>query len=365
MTRPFIPRRSAAVLLTLAAATISPAAAAAAPEWHSGTNESSYVGNCLLAPEAGITAFAEWQADEQALPRVGDVFYVRTIAGRVGSGCGSGMSVHVEVIPPAGVAPAISAQTPVRCRVENFDTRESTVAPGCPQAAQPGVYGIAFDQVTPGGPAAAQPWEVAYGYALIIEIPMRATRALKGGAPSCGRGDGQPPCTAGQSGDSLQFADKIIDAGSSPWLSPFVSLFVEPGNAPGGGASGGGTRPAGSPPATSGQPAPAGPSATQDVIAAAPRSVSASRLLRGIRVTARVRAAGSRVQATLSVRGRTIARGTIRATSTGLITVRLKASRPAVRRLQRARRPASATLRVRVIAPDGQTQTGVRRVKVR
>ena len=208
---------------------------------------------------------------------------------------------------------------------------------------------------------------IAGGPVRVPQAPNRSTTVVN----ECRgwRGDGQPPCTAGQSGDSLQFADKIIDAGTSPWLSPWVPLFVEPGNAPGGGASGGGTRPAGSPPATSGQLTPASPSAAQspaqDVIAAAPRSVRASRLLRGVGVTARVRAAGSRVQAALSVRDRTIARATLRATSPGLITVRLKASRSAVRRLQRARRLVSGTLRVRVIAPDGQTRTGVRRVKVR
>src|SRR4051812_49257716 len=77
--------------------------AGATPEWTPGTIEQSSVPNCNLDPEMGIVANAELLADPARIPRVGDVFYVRTIPGRVGNGCGMGMAVHLEVVPPAGV----------------------------------------------------------------------------------------------------------------------------------------------------------------------------------------------------------------------------------------------------------------------
>src|SRR3954451_1416934 len=179
-----------ALALLLALTTTSSADAAA--QWNPGTIEQSSVPNCNLDPEVGIVANAEFQSDPAQVPRVGEVFYVRTIPGRVGNGCGSGMSVHVEIVPPSGVSPPISASTPVRCSEMDIDTGALTDLAGCPQAPQAGVYGLAFDQLTPGGPAESAPWELAYGKAIVIEIPMRASRALSGGAPSCSRFNGEP-----------------------------------------------------------------------------------------------------------------------------------------------------------------------------
>ena len=62
--------------------------------------------SCNFDPETGIIANAEFRSDPASVPKVGDVFYVRTIPGRVGNGCGTGMSVHVEIVAPAGVSPA-------------------------------------------------------------------------------------------------------------------------------------------------------------------------------------------------------------------------------------------------------------------
>src|SRR4051794_10597354 len=153
----------------------------AAQEWQPGTIEQSTVSNCNLDPETGIMANAEFQSDPAKVPNVDDVFYVRTIPGRVGNGCGSGMSVHVEIVPPAGVEPAISPSTPVRCSYMDIDTAALTPAPGCPQAPQAGVYGVAFDQLAGGSPS---PWSLAYGQALVIEIPLRSSRGLAGRAPT-------------------------------------------------------------------------------------------------------------------------------------------------------------------------------------
>jgi hypothetical protein len=223
---------TAPLALTVLAA-LAAAPADAAQEWHPGTIEHSTVSNCNFDPETGIVANAEFQSDPASVPKVGDVFYVRTIPGRVGNGCGSNMSVHVEIVAPAGVAPAVSASNPVRCNYMDIDTGILTPASGCPQAAKAGVYGVAFDQLTPGGSAETSPWSLPYGKALVIEIPLRSSRGLAGASPSCSRANGQPPCPASQAGDSLQFADKVIDGFGSPWLSPYVGLFVN-GSAGGG-----------------------------------------------------------------------------------------------------------------------------------
>jgi hypothetical protein len=335
-------------------------AQAAATEWQAGTIEQSTVTNCNFDPEVGIYANAEFQADQARLPKTGEVFYVRTIPGRVGNACGSGMSVHVEIVPPSGVLPAISASTPVRCSEMDIDTGALTDLAGCPQAPQTGVYGLAFDRLTPGGPAESAPWELAYGKALVIEIPLRASRALSGGAPSCSRFNGEPPCS--QSGDALQFADKIIDGFGSPWLSPYVGLFVEPAAAGDPPPSGGTTTPPGgtttAPPA--GTSAPAGTPAS--VIAAAPRTAKLARLLLGVRIKVNVAQAGSRVTAQLLLkkRGRTsvIAKRTVASAKAGLLSLKLTPSRALIRSLRLAgRRRIRTTIRVRVQPPAGGVRT--------
>src|SRR4051794_24400878 len=173
-----------------AAALLAAAPAYAAQQWNGGSTEQSTVSNCNFDPETGIIANAEFQADSAALPKVGDVFYVRTIPGRVGNACGIDMNVHLEIVPPVGVSPAISSSTPVRCSYMDIDTGATTPASGCPQAPQTGVYGVAFDQLTPGGATDTYPWAVPYGQALIVEIPLRSSRRLAGGPPSCSRGNG-------------------------------------------------------------------------------------------------------------------------------------------------------------------------------
>jgi hypothetical protein len=287
------------------------------------------------------------------VPKVGDVFYVRTIPGRVGNGCGSGMSVHVEIVPPAGVAPAVSASTPVRCNYMDIDTGALTPASGCPQEGNAGVYGIAFDQ------EGRSPWELPYGKAIVIEIPLRSSRGLAGVAPSCSRANGEPPCPASQTGDSLQFADKVIDGFGSPWLSPYVGLFVD-GSAAGSGGGGGPT-------------AGGGTGSLGALIAAAPRAIKIGRLLRGLPVKVNVAEAGSTVIADLSVKGlgaaaakaKVIAARTVRGARAGTLALSLKPSRNTGRILRRVRRPLKATLRVRVVPPHGSAQTATTGLTIR
>jgi hypothetical protein len=327
--------------VALAAIAVAAAPASAAPEWQMGTAEQSTVANCNFDPEVGIEASAWFEADPQALPRVGDVFYARSISARVGNGCGSGMSVHVEFVLPVGVTTAISAARPVRCQLWDYTANTYTPLDGCPTAAAAGIYGPAFDRVASGS---SQPWEVPYGLAVVIDVPLRSSRRLAGiagGSPSCGRLDGAPPCSAEQSGDAVQAVSKVIDAGQSPWLSPYVGVFVEEGAATGGSA------PSGS------------------LIASSPRRATVKRVRRGMAVRVNVAAAGSRVVATLKLGRRTIARKRIASAATGTAKLRLKATKAGKRRLKRLDKRAKAKLVVRVTAPDGTRSVDRARVKVR
>jgi hypothetical protein len=324
--------------------------AAAAPAWSGGTVERSQVINCPSQiagspyPEVGTMTNAELYADPDALPRVGDVFYARTIPGAVGRPCAD-QAVAVEVVPPVGVQVAISDANPVRCVYFDIDSGLETPVgadQGCPRQATPGVYGLALNRTGAQGPT----WTLPYGKALRIEVPLRATRTLAGiggGTPSCPRREGEPPCRPDQSGDSLQFAVHVLDGNADPWLSPYVGLVVAPG--------------AGTP----------GGSALALVV---PRSLRIRRAARGFRIEVGVAAANATVSARLTARGRgrlggrLLARATRRRVPAGQASLRLKLSRSALRALRRARR-VGASLRVTVRIPGRPTASATRSITLR
>lgn len=344
------------------AAALAAPAAQAAHQWHIGTSETSTVLDCSFSQQPGIQSSAELQADSQAVPKVGDVFYARTVAGRIGEGCGIYMGAHVEVVPPPGVALAISGANPVRCQWMDIPTGALTPADGCPQGIYEGVYGPALDQLTPAGDTETHPWEIAYQKALVIEVPLVSSRPLHGTAPTCPRVSGMPPCAPASSGDTLQFTARMLDAWSSEWLSPYVPLFVEAAAADDGGAGGGGTSAGGA----------NGGRGRSTALASAPASPTLRRLLRGLPVVVNVARARSRVVADLRAPGLSrsgstvVARKVIRRAKAGRLRVRLKPARKAARALRRVRWEAiRATLRVRVAPPRGRAQTYTKRIVVR
>jgi len=349
----------------LLVALLGAAPAEAALQWHSGTSESSYVLDCNFSQQPGIQANAEFQSDPQAIPRVGEVFYVRSVIARIGDGCGIDMLGHVEIVPPAGVTTATSAQHPVRCQWLDITTGALSPAGGCPQEAQEAVYGPGFDQLTPGGSTPTYPWRIAYQQALVIEIPLRSNRGLQGTSPTCSRFEGAPPCTPSQSGDTLQFTIRMLDAWSSAWLSPYVPLFVQGAASPGAKAPGAGT------------PGGGGGAGKAGLLASAPRSLKLKQLLRGLPVTVNVATADSNVTAQLTasglrgVRGASIAKTTVIARATrrkakaGTLRLRLKPTRKAARALRRTKRPLKLRLKVRVTPPVGAAQTATTPITVR
>jgi hypothetical protein len=351
---------------SLLGALLAAAPADAALQWHTGTSESSYVLNCAFGQEPGIQANAEFQSDPQAVPAVGQVFYVRSVIARIGDGCGIDMLGHVEIVPPPGVTTAISAQHPVRCQWLTIPTGALSPAAGCPQEVQEAVYGPGFDQLTPGAATPTYPWRIAHKQALVIEIPLRSNRGLQGTSPTCSRFEGDPPCTApSQSGDTLQFTIRMLDAWSSAWLSPYVPLFVgggggSGGKAPGAGGAGGG-----------------GGAGKAGLLASVPRSLKLKQLLRGLPVTINVPTAGSTVTAQLtgsglrSARSASIAKTTVVARATrrrakaGTLRLRLKPTRKAARALRRTKRQLKLRLNVRVTPPAGKAQTATTRITVK
>ncbi len=309
------------LLTALAAFVLLAPPAHAAPEWVSGEIESSMVTNCNFFPEKGIDNLAQVQVDRAALPKVGDTFYVRMLPARSGNGCGIAMHIHPEIVLPVGVEPAISPATPVRCLSWDYLADVATPLEGCPQTPQTGAYGPSFDQETANGP---KPWEVQHLRGVVIEIPLRSSRPLKGAAgrpASCVRVSGRP-CGAAQTGDNAQLGVWVSDGRLDPWLVPTVPLFVEP---------------AGGPPTIN-------------------RAPSKARLRRGFNVRVFVATRGSTISAALVLKGRTVARRTVRNAPAGLNTVKLKAS---------GRQTGRAELRVSVRAPDGSVVRGTKRVALR
>ncbi len=227
-------RATLGAIVGLALALVSAVPAQAAPGWVLGSIERSSVINCpSLASDApysevGAIANAELLVRRRKLPRVGEVFYVRTRPGAVGRPCAD-QSVAVEVVLPVGVKLAISPRKPVRCSYFHIDSGRVTPvssAQGCPQRAGPGIYGRSLNRTGAEGPA----WTLPYGQGLSIEVPLRSSRRLKGIAsqtPSCGRREGEPPCRSDQAGDHLQFAVHVLDGNDSPWLSPYIGLIAK------------------------------------------------------------------------------------------------------------------------------------------
>jgi hypothetical protein len=342
-----------ALALALLVLALSAVPAVAAPTWHSGEIESSTVTNCNFMPEKGINNLAQFHADPQALPKVGDTFYVRMLPARSGNGCGIAMHVHPEVVLPEGVSLAISAETPVRCLDWDYLNDIATPLDGCPQAPQSGIYGPAFDQETSGGP---KPWPVPHLRGVVIEVPLRSSRPLKGAAgrpSSCVRmGLGPPPCSGEKAGDNIQLATWVSDGRLDPWLVPTVPLFVEPAVT---------TQP---PPVTpTGPQSPSPGSGTTGAAAPVPPAINKApsrarlaALRRGLSVTVFSSGSGATITATLVMRGKTIARTTLRRAPAGLNRLRLKA---------RVRRTGTATLRVTVRAADGSVERGTKRITLR
>ncbi len=232
-----VPRNIPLFLAASAASALIAALALAPPSlaksnWVLWEIERSRVINCLSLiggypyEEVGALANAESYIDRKRLPRVGQIFYVRTGPAAVGRPCVNQQSVAIEIVLPRGIKVAVSRRAPIRCTLLHSDNRITRIGrrQGCPSRPGRGLYGPSFNR-------RGRPWPLALGSAMFVEIPLRASRPFKGaagGVPSCRRIEGQRPCPPSTLGHNLQLASHILDGNRSPWLAPTLPLFVKP-----------------------------------------------------------------------------------------------------------------------------------------
>jgi len=183
----------ALVLSTAAVAQVPGPASLSEPDvitpWYNGAIE--HIGTvqyCLSDPPIfadrvlGYTGFSHPPPDFS--PAVGEVFYTHLVLGHPGNPC-TGSAVGIELILPAGVEIANSADNPVFCfsmvpnpgnHLINLDTDPDY---GCPTSFPPGLQGYAVRPLR-GGLGNSGAWGMAMGFYLEILIPVRATQVQSG-----------------------------------------------------------------------------------------------------------------------------------------------------------------------------------------
>ncbi|MEO6688602.1 MAG: hypothetical protein ABIS07_11165 [Dokdonella sp.] len=116
-------------------------------------------------------------------PAVGEVFYTHLVLSHPGNPC-AGSAVAIELLLPAGIAPANSAANPAFCfavsGVSNqlFDLGNDA-GYGCPQTYSQGLQGLAV--IPPhGGIGGSGAWGMARGFWLELLIPLQATQPQSG-----------------------------------------------------------------------------------------------------------------------------------------------------------------------------------------
>ncbi|RYB95604.1 Ig-like domain repeat protein [Nocardioides oleivorans] len=205
------------------------ASAQAAGEWNPGKHDEDTVINCITQqPAPGVSADVGWRSETGQVPKVGEVFYVRGYAGLVSLPCSGSVAVLPELMLPAGVVPA-DDKAPIY-----WDLTKS----GTSQALR--TTKLTFANGRNGGYLIGSPeglkWELRVGDVLEIQVPVVATRELKGPAtqqPECQtRLDGTAPCPINQAGDHLQIAFTVAGhGGTKSYVTPYVGLFASPATA--------------------------------------------------------------------------------------------------------------------------------------
>ena len=203
-----------------------PATAAPATEWQDGRSDQDTIYDCLLErPNTGISANVGWSADDDEVPEVGEVFYVRAYAGLVGLPCSqSGALVLPEFLLPEGVLPADDV-APVKWALTEYGEQQVLRTGGLSYW---GGYNGGFTVEREGGGG----FTLRQGDVLEIQVPVRATRVLKGPAtqrPECqDRIDGDAPCKISDAGDHLQVAFTVAGhGGDKSYVTPYVGLFAQ------------------------------------------------------------------------------------------------------------------------------------------
>lgn len=111
-------------------------------------------------------------------PAVGEVFYTHLVLSHPGNPC-AGSAVGIELLLPAGVETANSAENPAFCfAVSGVSNRLFDLGAdsgyGCPQTYAQGLEGLAVR--APNGGIGGGAWGMGRGFWLELLIPLRATQ---------------------------------------------------------------------------------------------------------------------------------------------------------------------------------------------
>jgi hypothetical protein len=191
----------ACFLLTSLAGTFSLNAEAVVLQWYDGL-ANYQIGQdyaCLSDPPiletrvAGYSGYTYWPPYQPSplpsqRPAVGEVFYVKLVLDHPGNPC-SGSAVGIEMLLPAGVAPAVSADYPTFCfarvppnQVHNdyqLINLGNDFNYGCPQSFNSvGFEGLRV--LAPNGGAGGGSWGMFAGSWLELLIPLKSSVAQNG-----------------------------------------------------------------------------------------------------------------------------------------------------------------------------------------
>lgn len=192
----------ASLLLLFAALGTSAAAFAFTPPWYYGPLNPQ-IGTdtaCLSSPPivetrvagySGYTYRPPYQPSSiplAQLPAVGEVFYAKLVLSHPGNPC-FGSAIGIELLLPAGVSTAMSADNPAFCfartppggnHPNNYLLINLGTDPdyGCPQAFAQGIQGQAI--LAPNGGAGGGSWGMAAGFWLEFLVPLQSSVAQNG-----------------------------------------------------------------------------------------------------------------------------------------------------------------------------------------
>jgi hypothetical protein len=192
----------ACLLLFIFASSFSVSAFAFTPPWYYGPINPQ-IGTdtaCLSSPPiietrvAGYSGYNYWPPYQPStvpfaqLPAIGETFYAKLVLSHPGNPC-AGSAVGIELLLPAGVTTAISADNPVFCfartppnasHPSNYLLINLGTDPGygCPQAFPPGLEGQAI--LAPNGGAGGGSWGMAAEFWLEFLVPLKSSVGQNG-----------------------------------------------------------------------------------------------------------------------------------------------------------------------------------------
>lgn len=172
-----IPNACLVALVAGAAALAGPVGpASAAGGWHFGPLVETSISDCYTSDIVnGVGEYAGAQYDDASPPKTGDVFYVNVVVNGIDASCVE--STLPEILLPAGVATAITAQNPIKCfTVDNSTATETPDAADCQQALGAPLVGGTGSIRDVNGPAPGL-WDTRAPNAWEFQIPLTASTA--------------------------------------------------------------------------------------------------------------------------------------------------------------------------------------------